>query len=95
MAHEIDYGNLPANEKRQRALDDLRNWSSCVEWDNVFRDISALPHDKENARSIEWQFGMFLGVSGYPIVAMLGDCWNLSDDEVADMLIREPQEDDE
>ena len=95
MAYEIDYGNLPANEKRQRALDDLRNWSSCVEWDNVFRDISEMSPTKENARSVEWQFGMFLGVSGYPIVAMLGDCWNLSDDEVADMLIHEPQEGDE
>ena len=95
MAHEIDYGNLSANEKRQRALDDLRNWSSCVEWDNVFRDISALSPTKENARSVEWQFGMFLGVSGYPIVAMLADCWNMSDDEVIEMLKREPQEDDE
>lgn len=93
MAYEIDYGNLPADEKRQRALDDLRNWSSCVEWDNVFRDISAMPPTKESAKAIHWQFAMFVGIQGYPIVAMLGHCWNLSDDDVADMLTQEPQED--
>ena len=92
MATEIDYGNLPANEKRQRALDDLRNWSSYVNWDNVFKDISEFAPTPANAKRIAFQFNMFLGVSGYPVTAMLAECWNLTDDEVADMLTAEDSE---
>jgi len=93
MGHTINYATLTGAAKREQALTDIRNWSSCVNWDNVFRDISAMPPTKESAKAIHWQFAMFVGIQGYPIVAMLGHCWNLSDDEVVEMLKREPRED--
>lgn len=86
MAHEIDYGKLPDAEKRARALNDLRGWAPSVDWDKAFAEIAAFAPTKENAQSVEWQFGMFLGVSGYPITAILGACWNLSDDEILELL---------
>lgn len=95
MPHEINYSNLTGVEKRQAALRDVRAWSDCVNWDNIFAEISGLPPTRESARSISFQFGMFLGISGYPVTAVLGQCWNLTDDEVIEMLRREPMEDDE
>ena len=91
MSHEIDYSNLTDREKREKALTDLRNWSSCVNWDNVFKDVSKFAPTPENAKAIAFQFHMFLGVSGYPITAMLAECWNLTDDEVVTMLTTEVQ----
>lgn len=83
MAHEIDYGNLPANEKRQRALDDMSSWiNNPDKLAQIKQKIAALPHTAESAKSMRFQFAVFAGVQGYPVVALLGESWNMTDDEV-------------
>ena len=85
MPHEIDYSattTTPA-EKRKRALDDIADWFGKREtMPNLMDEIRGLPHTYETARSIRWQLAMFAGIQGYPVVALLAECWEESDDEI-------------
>ena len=87
MPHEINYSSLPAEEKRQTALNDLREWLGDEPFRIIAAEIQQMPKTKEAARSASFQLEMFAGVSGYPVAAWIASLWNLTDDEVVDMLL--------
>ena len=97
MATEIDYGTTPdLAEKRQRALNDMTDWFGKVEtMPNLMREVAELPHTYEAAYAIRWQLGMFAGVQGYPVIALLAECWNMTDDEVVELFEANDPKDEE
>lgn len=83
MPHEINYTALTGAEKRNKALNDVASWlNNDDKLEQVKQEIASMPHTYETARSIRWQLAMFAGIQGYPVVALLAECWEESDDEI-------------
>jgi hypothetical protein len=83
MPKTIDYGVLTGAQKREKALGDLAGWLNCDDNLEQFkREIGEMLPTPENAHTVRMQLAFFAGVSGYPVVALLGESWQLSDESV-------------
>ena len=96
MSHEINYSKLTGAEKREKALKDLADWFNKPEtMEQLKNEIAQMEPCSYAAKSLRWQFAMFAGVQGYPVVALLGATWNLTDEQVYELLDAPAKDGDE
>ena len=91
MPREINYSKIDEPlEKRCRAINDVRAWLGETAFHKVADEIARTPVAERHykmVRGLAFQLEMFAGVSGYPVAAWIASLWNLTDDEVVDMLL--------
>jgi hypothetical protein len=67
MKREIDYAHLSGDAKREKAVQDCKDY---VGDDRVFKDLVTYVSGCDNLSQVHNALSMFLGIEGYPATAM-------------------------
>lgn len=86
MSKEINYSSLTGAEKRKKALADMAGWLGKDKLVALKAEIATMPQEYAYLKGLEFQFAMFAGVSGYPVIALLAEAWDKTDEEILQML---------
>ena len=88
MSHyTVNYAKTPLAKKREKALNDTCEFLGQTRFDALLAYITeAYPKPTSTAAiGVRNSLGMFAGVEGYPVVAILATLWNLEDHEVINL----------
>ena len=92
--HQISYAHLEGKEKQEKAITDIREYfGNNTAFDSVVAKIKTIEPSKKATKSLVFQFDMFSGISGYPVVALLSDTWGVSEDQIYTWLEKEEDKD--
>ena len=81
MKNTISYENLSGKEKQEKAINDIKGYF-CNEkaFDSIVGELKTIQPNKRSFNNLLIPFGMFSGISGYPVIALLSDTWKVPEE---------------
>ena len=90
MKRQISYENFCGKGKQEKAINDIREYfNNDKVFDSVVRQIKSIKPSKETTDGLVFLFEIFSGVYGYPVVALLADTWQISEETIYEWLEEE------